>query len=50
MRHTDSESEGTYLDEHELLLLLLQASRTSDLLDELTHVLDRDGAIRKTSL
>jgi hypothetical protein len=49
MRHTDSESEGTYLDEHELLLLL-QASRTSDLLDELTHVLDRDGAIRKTSL
>ena len=35
------------LDEHELALLL-QASRTADLLDELTDVLDRDGAIHDT--
>jgi hypothetical protein len=32
------------LDEHELLL---RASRTADLLDELTDVLDRDGAIHR---
>ena len=35
------------LDEHELALLL-QASRTADLLDELTEALDCDGAIHDT--
>ena len=33
------------LDEHELLL---RASRTADLLDELTDVLDRDGVLHDT--
>ncbi len=35
------------LDTHELLLLL-QASRTADLLDELTEILERDGPVSDT--
>jgi hypothetical protein len=47
LRLWTSVTDNWELDEHELLLLL-QAANTADLLDELTDVLDRDGAIHDT--
>jgi hypothetical protein len=47
LRLWHSVTDDFELDEHERLLLL-QASRTADLLDELTDVLDRDGVLHDT--